>query len=68
MLGSGCGAHSYGRWRRRMEETASGSHVRKKVSREAGTWAQGKTLLHRRWGAGEGAVGHMSMNIFIIDK
>ena len=51
-----------------MEETASGSHVRKKVSREAGTWAQGKTLLHRRWGAGEGAVGHMSMNIFIIDK
>ena len=55
-----------------MEETASGSHVRKKmaveVSREAGTWAQGKTLLHRRWGAGEGAVGHMSMNIFIIEK
>ena len=55
-----------------MEEAASGSHECKKVavevSREAGTWAQGKALLHRRWGAGGGAVGHMSMNIFIIEK
>lgn len=35
MLGSGCGAHSYGRWRRRMEETASRSHVHKMAQRSA---------------------------------